>query len=392
MKCVKNIKFKASNTDIMNVQNLIIGAGPAGLAVAGRLRKEGLEFEILEQTNKIASKWHHHYDRLLLHTVKSLSSLPHQDFPPDYPQYIPRQQLVAYYENYAEHFDIKPHFNCEVTAVLKKNDLWQIKCVNEKTFEAQNVIIATGLNRIPNVPNWKGKDNFEGEILHATSYKNPLKFKGKKVLVVGMGNTGAEIALDLAEAKIDVGISVRSEIVVIPRDFLGRPIQLSAQKLAKLPFRLGDIIGALVQRITFGNIEKYGLPVSKTHPRILIQEKGRTPIIDLGTIAKIKKGEIKIFKDVLEFLEHSIRFADNKVEDFDVVILATGYYSAINKFLENTDSVLNNAGEPTNKIGKGEQKGLYFIGYDKFTLGGILGTLKNDSALILKIIKNNAIP
>ncbi|MBT8180143.1 MAG: NAD(P)/FAD-dependent oxidoreductase, partial [Eudoraea sp.] len=366
----------------MNVQNLIIGAGPAGLAVAGRLRKAGLDFEILEQTNKIASKWHNHYDRLLLHTVKSLSSLPYQDFPLDYPQYIPKQQLVEYYEIYAEQFDIKPHFNCTVTSVIKKNDLWQIECANQKKFEAQNVIIATGLNRIPNVPNWKGKDIFKGEILHAASYKNPSKFKGKKVLVIGMGNTGAEIALDLAEAKIDVGVSIRSEIAVIPRDFLGRPIQLTAKKLAKLPFRLGDIIGALVRRITFGDIKKYGLPVSKTHPRILIQEHGRTPIIDLGTIAKIKKGAIRVLKDVLEFHENSIRFADNKIEEFDMVILATGYYPAITKFLENRGSVLNYAGEPANKIAKGEQKGLYFIGYDKFTLGGILGTLKNDSALI----------
>lgn len=299
--------------------------------------------------------------------------------------------MVTYYENYAEHFDINPHFNCEVTAVLKRNGLWQIACSNQKKFEAQNVVIATGLNRIPNIPNWKGQDSFKGEILHAASYKNPLKFKGKKVLVIGMGNTGAEIALDLAEAKIDVGISVRSEIVVVPRDFLGRPIQLTAKKLAKLPFRLGDKIGALVRRITFGNIQKYGLPVSKAHPRILIQEQGRTPIIDLGTIAKIKLGAISLFKDVFEFHENSIRFADNKIESFDVVILATGYYPAIAKFLKNKDSVLNYAGEPTNKITKGEQKGLYFIGYDKFTLGGILGTLKNDSALILKSIKNNTI-
>jgi len=375
----------------MNVQNLIIGAGPAGLAVAGRLRKAGLNFEILEQTNKIASKWHTHYDRLLLHTVKSLSSLPHQDFPLDYPQYIPKQQLVEYYENYAKQFDIKPHFNCTVTSVIKKNDLWQIECANQKKFEAQNVIIATGLNRIPNIPNWKGQDSFKGEILHAASYKNPSKFKGKKVLVIGMGNTGAEIALDLAEAKIDVSISVRREIIVIPRDFLGRPIQLTAKRLAKLPFRLGDIIGALVQRITFGNIKKYGLPVSKIRPTKLIEEQGKTPIIDLGTISKIKKGEIIVFKDVHEFYENTIRFADNKIENFDMVILATGYYPAITKFLENKDSVLNYEGEPTNKIGKGEQKGLHFIGYDKFTLGGILGTLKNDSALILKSIKNDSV-
>jgi lysine/ornithine N-monooxygenase len=376
----------------MNVQNLIIGAGPAGLAMAGQLRKAGLDFEIVEQTNKIAPKWHNHYDRLLLHTVKSLSSLPYQDFPFDYPQYIPKQLLVAYYENYAKHFDIKPHFNTTVKSVFKKNDIWQIECTNEKTFEAQNIIVATGLNRLPNIPNWQGQDLFEGEIIHASSYKNPTKYKGKKVLVIGMGNTGAEIALDLADEKIDVGISVRSEIVVIPRDFLGKPIQLTAQKLAKLPFRLGDLIGELVRRLTFGNIEKYGLPVSKIHPTVLIQEKGRTPIIDLGTIAKIKKGEIKVFKEVLEFHEKNIRFADQKTEGFDAVILATGYYPGLNEFLENKNAMLNSIGEPNNKIGKEEQRGLYFIGYDKFTLGGILGTLKNDSELILKSILQQSQP
>jgi hypothetical protein len=350
------------------------------------LRNAGLDFEIVEQTNKIAPKWHNHYDRLLLHTVKSLSSLPYLDFPIDYPQYIPKQLLVAYYENYAKHFDIKPHFGTAVTSVVKKNDCWQIECTNEKTFEAQNVVIATGLNRLPNIPYWKGQDLFEGKIIHASSYKNPTIFKGKKVLVIGMGNTGAEIALDLAEKKVDVGISVRSEIVVIPRDFLGNPIQLTAQKLAKLPFRLGDLIGSMVRRLTFGNIEKYGLQVSNTPPAKLIQEKGRTPIIDLGTIAKIKKGEIKVFKDVLEFHEKKIRFADQQMEGFDAVILATGYYPGINEFLKNRNAVLNSTGEPTHKIGKDEQRGLYFIGYDKFTLGGILGTLKKDSEQILQSI------
>ena len=219
-------------------KTLIIGAGPAGLAIAARLKQAELLFEILEQSDKIASSWHNHYDRLHLHTVKAQSSLPFINFPDHYPQYVSRHQLVEYYEAYAEHFQLKPHFNTKVISVRKLNNYWHVVCENGKTFEVQNVVVATGINRIPKLPYWKGQDHFEGEIIHASKYKNPEPYKNKKVLVVGMGNTGAEIALDLAEHQVEVDLCVRSEVVIVPRDFLGKSVQVRAQKLAKLPFNI----------------------------------------------------------------------------------------------------------------------------------------------------------
>jgi len=243
--------------DIEIVKNLIVGAGPAGLAVAGRFRKHTISFEILEQTDKIAWSWHNHYDRLLLHTVKELSHLPHLEFPKVYPRYVPKAKLAEYYENYAAHFDIKPQFNVQVKSIKQETNHWLIH-TNKQSYRAENVIVATGVNRVPFLPIWKNQENFNGEILHSRNYKNATPFAGKKVLIVGMGNTGAELALDLSEQNVDVTVSVRSSLLIVPRDINGRPVQLTAKKLEKLPFGLGRWIGKKVRQIVIGDLSEYG--------------------------------------------------------------------------------------------------------------------------------------
>lgn len=370
----------------MESKTLIIGAGPAGLAVAAQLVNAGLPYEIVEQKDTIASSWHNHYDRLHLHTVKSQSNLPFIEFPEHYPQYVSRQLLVDYYENYAKHFNIKPHFNTKVVSVHKADNYWHIECENEKTFDVINLVVATGLNRIPKIPSWKGQNEFEGEILHASKYKNAFPFKGKRVLVVGMGNTGAEIALDLAENNVEVDLCVRSEVVIVPRDFLGKSVQVTAQKLAKLPFKLGDIISTLPAKIMFGNLQKFNIPISKIKPAVLRREHGKTPTFDLGTIAQIKLGKIKVHRDIDSLRKNSVLFKNGNSATYDAIILATGYYAQLTDFFENNNNLLDDLGEPKIKIGKFEQQGLYFIGFEKFSLGGVLGTLTDESESILKDI------
>ena len=371
----------------MLVDNLIIGAGPAGLAMAGTFRNANIDFEIIEQTSKIAPKWHQHYDRLHLHTVKKLSNLPFLKFPEAYPKYISKDDLILYYENYARKFSINPHFNTKAINVHKNDEVWIVEC-NDKEFTTKNVIVATGKNRIPKIPKWNGQENFRGKMFHASRYKNPKNFEGKKVLVIGMGNTGAEIALDLAENNIELGISVRSEIIFVPRDILGNSIQESGKRLEKLPFGIGDIIGNLTRKLYFGNLKKYGLPISSKAPVEMLKTKGKTPIIDLGTVAKIKSGHIKVFPDIAELTNNGVTFVDGKTQQFDMLILATGYYAQVNDLIKSKDELFDKSGKPKLKVGNKENEGLYFIGFDNYRLGGILGTLEEDSNLILGSIVN----
>jgi len=372
---------------MIQTPNLIIGAGPAGLGIAGSLRKEGINFEIVEQSQNVANSWHNHYERLHLHTVKQLSHLPHLPFPEDYPLYVPREKVVEYFINYANTFQIKPHFGETVVAVKKEGDHWMTTTQSGKQFQSQNLLVATGVNRTPNIPTWKGQDAFKGEIIHARSYKNAKPFAGKKVLVVGMGNTGAELALDLSEHDCETYLSVRGPVSVVPRDLNGRPVQLTSIQLAKIPFGIGDWLGNFIRGIYLGDLSKYGLKTPKLSPAKQLKVTGKTPVVDIGTVDQIKAGKIKVVPEIDAFSDTSVTFKNGETKELDAVILATGYRAKLHDFIENLDGLLNKDDLPKQAINDGPNKGLYFIGFDNYKLGGIFGIIRTEAEAIVKAIK-----
>lgn len=372
------------------VSIIIIGAGPAGLAVAGRLEKQGItDYVLLEASDKVGFAWHNHYDRLHLHTVKEWSHLPHDPFPEEYPRYVSRQQLVDYLTNYADKFSIHPVFNQTVKKIqlseATHKKLWSVETQSE-IYLSEHVVIATGVNHTPKVPDWSIDCSFEGDITHSRFYKNASPYKGKSVLVVGMGNTGAELALDLSEHDIDVHLSVRSPISIVPRDLNGKPVQVTAKMLNKFPFGIGDWLGSQIRKVYFGNLQPYGLEVSKVHPTVQLRETGKTPIVDIGTVDAIKKGKIKIHPDIKSVEASSVITVDSKRISIDSIILATGYSANIDKFLPSVIPFLDDKNLPRSPIGTQELEQLYFIGFDNYKVGGILGTVLNDSEQIVNNI------
>jgi len=364
---------------MIRTKTVIIGAGPAGLAMAARLSEAEQEFILLEKEDRVASSWHKHYDRLHLHTTKDFSHLPFKAFPESYPTYVSKDDLIRYFEDYKAAFAIEPKFKQDVKSIMRKDASWHIETKAGESYICEALIIATGFNRQAFLPSWKNVESFKGTVLHSRYYKNPEPYLNQKVLVVGMGNTGAEIALDLSEQDVDVSLSVRGPINIIPRDFLGRPTQKTALLLANFPNWLGDNAGKLLRQLSFGDLKPYGISYPKLAPVEQLRKYGQTPVIDLGTVKRIKQGKIKVFPEIASFSEQTISFKDNKEESFHHVILATGYSSGITEFLAQASDHLNDQSEP--KTWQAKDK-LYFLGFNAYSPGGLLRSIYLESELI----------
>ena len=187
---------QGSNTqrDSIAADILILGAGPAGLAVGGCLAQAGLQPVLIEQANVVGSSWQGHYRRLHLHTVKQHSALPHRAFPAPYPRYVSREQMVDYLDDYARRFGLNPLFGEEAVSLTPAGDQWQTICRSGTTFITRAVVVATGAGRLAHEPEWPGQGDYLGRLVHSRTYQDATPFVGQRVLVVGMGNTGAEIA------------------------------------------------------------------------------------------------------------------------------------------------------------------------------------------------------
>lgn len=374
---------------MVETATLIIGAGPAGLAVAGRLRQAGLDFVMIEKSDRVGDSWHRHYDRLHLHTVKQLSHLPGLEFPDDYPRYVPRRQLAEYYAVYARTFSIEPRFGEEAQEVRKSDGRWLTTTGTGLAILSDNVVIATGLNQAPFQPPYPGAEAFTGRIVHSKAYRNAEPFADESVLVVGMGNTGAEIALDLSEAGVETSISVRGPVNIVPRDVLGRPTQLTARMLARLPVDVGDRIGTLLRRMTVGDLTEYGIATPEIAPLAQLRERGKTPVIDVGTVVAIKEGRITVRPAIDHFESDRVGFTNGSEGRYDSVILATGYRPMLEGLLPDGQALLDEKGLPRDVAGDGAHRGLFFVGFDNHRPGGVLGTVVEESTQVVDRIKRS---
>ena len=340
---------------------IIVGAGPAGLACAVTMRAAGLDVTVLEKADGVGAVWRRHYDRLHLHTDRNRSGLPGMAMPKAYPTYPSRAQMVAYLESYAAHFDIKPVFNTTVSRIRRDGAQWCADA-NDSTITAPVVVVATGIADAPYRPSWPGSDLYRGAVVHSSEYRNPAPYQGKRVLVVGFGNSGGEIALDLANAGIDVALAVRSPVQILPRELLGFPILAWAILYRRLPARVVDVVNAPILRLAIGRIEDLGLHRAAKGPRQMVEEDGRVPLIDIGTLEKIRDGAIKVRGGIDRLTSEGVIFDDARREQFDAIILATGFRPDLRQLLPDVKGVFDNHGMPLVTGRATDAPGLYFCG------------------------------
>ncbi len=340
---------------------IVIGAGPAGLACAAMLGQRGLAVSLLEKAATVGSVWRRHYARLHLHTDRGHSGLPGLPMPRSFPRYPSRAQVVEYLESYAAHFRLQPRFGCTVRTVEREGGGWRVATGTDE-LHAPVVVVATGWADFPHRPTWPGLDDFAGPVLHSGDYRDPAPYAGRRVLVVGFGNSGAEIALDLAEAGVATTLSVRGPVRILPRELLGLPILSWAIAESWLPPGLADFLNAPAIRLAVGPLGGLGLPIAKKGALRMIREDRRVPLLDIGTLARIRDGTIRVRGDVARFDAGSATFADGRQEPFDALILATGFRSDLRTLLPGAHGVLDRHGVPLATGTLTAEPGLFFCG------------------------------
>nr|GMC63457.1 indole-3-pyruvate monooxygenase YUCCA2-like [Ipomoea batatas]GMC65311.1 indole-3-pyruvate monooxygenase YUCCA2-like [Ipomoea batatas] len=361
---------------------VIVGAGPSGLAAAACLKERRIPSLILERANCIASLWQlKTYDRLRLHLPKHFCELPFMPFPSHFPTYPTKEQFVAYLEDYADRFGLQPEFNRTVVRAEldEKCGFWTVKCVGEKAEEVTEyvcrwLIVATGENAEEVVPGFDGMEKFSGPVIHTSQYKTGKAFHDCKVLVVGCGNSGMEVCLDLCNYSARPFLVVRDSVHVLPQEMLGRStFGLSMWLLKWFPVRLADRILLFISRFVIGNTENLGLIRPEIGPLELKVTTGKTPVLDVGTLDKIRTGKIKVVPAIKRLTHHAVEFIDGTMENFDAIILATGYKSNVPSWLKGKHFFSEKDGCPNEAFPNGWKgdDGLYAVG---FTKRGLLGT------------------
>ena len=366
---------------------LIIGAGPAGLAVGGCLRRAGVDrFAILEQSAEVGSAWRRHYDCLHLHTNKSNSCLPGLGFQPDAPRYPSRQQVVEYFERYAQAFDLTIRFGQRAVSVAQTDGAWCVS-TEDRRYVAQSLVIATGWAAIPEMPSWPGQETYRGEVLHSSRYRNGSAYRDKDVLVVGFGNSGGEIAIDLHEHGARTAIAVRGPVNVIPRDLLGIPILSIGIAMAHLPGRVADRLSAPILRMAVGDLTRFGLQKLPYGPITQIREHHRYPLLDIGTMALIREGHLRIRPGIETFTEDGVEFVDGTREPFAAVVAATGFRPDLGPFAESLGEVLAD-GRPPVSGRRTSLPGIYFCGFHVSSTG-MLREIGIEASQIAREIQRN---
>ena len=332
----------------------VVGAGPHGLSALKALLQLGVDADGFERDCDLGGNWNFHaensrvYESTHLISTKPFTQFPDFPMPDDYPDYPSHWQVHRYFRSYAEHFGLLDHlfFDTEVIRVepaAQGDQRWNVTVRDrasaaERTLQYAGVVVANGHNWWPKIPQYPGQADFTGQILHSADYKSADAVRGKRVLVVGAGNTGCDVAVESAQNARETYHSTRRGYYYNPKYAFGRPSDQTADLLLamRLPLALRRVMFKATLRLTVGDFEKFGLrkpdhAFFETHP-----------IVNQHLVYYVGHGDIAPKPDIERFEGGTVHFTDGTVADIDTVVFCTGYLAHF-PFLD--DAVLNLDGD-----------------------------------------------
>ncbi|WP_333740306.1 flavin-containing monooxygenase [Streptomyces sp. IBSBF 2806] len=368
----------------------VIGGGPGGLATAYALRAQGIRAVVVERADAVGASWRRHYDRLHLHTTRRLSALPGLRMPRRFGRWAARDDVVRYLEKYAEVHELEIVTGVEVSRVERAADGagWLLRATGGRELVGSAVVVATGYNHTPYLPDWPGREEFAGELTHAGAYRDGAPYAGRDVLVVGVGNTGAEIAVDLVEHGAGrVRLAVRTVPHIVRRSTAGWAAQYSGILVRRLPVALVDRICRVMARASIPDLSAHGLPRPDTGLYTRARQ-GAIPVQDVGLIDAVRKGRVEVVAAVEGFEDGGkVVLADGSRISPDAVVAATGYVRALEGLVGHL-GVLDDRGRPVAHGARTakEAPGLYFTGFTT-PISGTLRELSIDAEKIAKAVR-----
>lgn len=312
----------------------VVGAGPHGLSALKALLQFGIDADGYEREAEVGGNWNFAaeqarvYESTHLISTKPFTQFPDFPMPDDYPDYPSHWQVHRYFKRYASHFGLYDHLSLstEVVSCVPSDGRWDVTVRDrgtgeQRTLRYAGVVVANGHNWSPKTPSYPGLDEFPGTVLHSAGYKGSDVLRGQRVLVVGAGNTGCDVAVESAQNAVETYHSTRRGYYYNPKYAFGRPSDQTADLLLalRLPLALRRMAFKTTLRLTVGDFTRFGLPKPdhkffETHP-----------IVNQQLVYYVGHGDIRPKPDVSRFEGRSVMFEDGSTAEVDVVVFCTGY-------------------------------------------------------------------
>jgi cation diffusion facilitator CzcD-associated flavoprotein CzcO len=342
---------------------VVIGAGPAGLAVARQLEHQhGIETLVIDRASAPAISWRTRYDNFRLNTTGFLSHLPGQRIPLTAGRWPTREDMVRYFDDYVRRQNITLELGCEVDGVDRIGGGWRLD-TSSGEIRTRAIVLATGNYRTPTIPGWPGLSHFCGELVHSGNFKNAWPFRGRDVLVVGAGNSAADIAVQLANnGARRIWLAVRTPPHLVRRAIGPFPSDILLELFAWAPAGAVDPIIGFSERLMWGDLSAYGFNQPPLGLKATVEQTGRIPTLADELVGAVRAGRVEVVAAVEAVERDMVILADGSHIPPAVIIAATGFSMDLDGLVGHL-GVLDERGKPRGGFASHIGDGMFAIGY-----------------------------